>query len=396
VTSQRILGATVLAASITVMVALGVCGVGHGGETHLDTPILYAAGEYWQAGGSAYTRNVVPHVSGAIGDTLDRYTFAYPPQSAPLFLLLAIGSAETANTIMTIFNLVSLAALAYLTVRLAEPDDSEMQHWIIPALVIGNLSTVFVVWMGQTTLIMTAALAGAWYYARRGEPIVAGIFLAVATMKPPLSLFVVAWFVLEREWKVLGTMTVAILVMASIPMYQSGPIQVYLDWLGSLGNYGVHASNALGSRMLFNLQSLLFAVGITTPSLIVFGLIGTLALWYWRHVFVENDLLGVVLGITLLFGYGHSYDIAALVLLIPAFWRRVHDSAAASAVALTMLFAISFPNSVLEPYGSLLLLHARVAVLCVALVWLLWLSADAAPERGGYSGVQGLSSTASL
>lgn len=395
-TSQRIVGATVLAASITVMVALGVLGVGHDGNTHLDTPILYVAGEYWQAGGSAYTRDVVPHVTGAIGDTLERYTFAYPPQAAPLFLLLAIGSAETANTLMTIFNLVSLAALAYLTVRLAEPDDSEMHRWIIPALVIGNLATVFVVWMGQTTLIMTAALAAAWYYARRGERVVAGIFLAVATMKPPLSLFVVAWFMLEREWKVLGTMTVAILIMASIPMYQSGPVQVYLDWLGALGRYGAHTSNALGSRMLFNVQSLLYAAGITTPSLFAFGAIGTLALWYWRRAFVEDDLIGVLLGITLLFGYGHSYDIAALVLLIPAFWRRVHDSPAASAVALVMLFAIAFPNSVLEPYGSLLLLHARVAVLCAALAWLLWLSADAARERREYHGVPDLRPTAAL
>ena len=179
-------------------------------------------------------------------------------------------------------------------------------------------------------------------------------------------------------------------------MYQSGPVQVYLEWLGSLGHYGAHSSNALGSRMLFNVQSLLYAAGVTTPSLFALGAIGTLALWYWRHAFVEDDLIGVLLGITLLFGYGHSYDIAALVLLIPAFWRRVHDSAAASAVALTMLFAISFPNSVLEPAGSLLLLHARVAVLCVALVWLLWLSADAARTRRDYAGVQGLRSTASF
>jgi hypothetical protein len=378
VTGPRAIGAIALAASIAILLALGVWGVGHGGTTHLDTPILYLAGKYWLAGGSAYLQDVVPRVSGAIGETFERYTFAYPPQASAIFALLAVGSVETGNAIMTGLNLLSLAALSYVGVRLAGPDDSELRRWIVPALVVGNLSTVFAVWMGQTTLIVTAALGGAWYCARRGRPVLAGVLLAIATVKPPLSLFVVLWFVLERAWKVLAAMTAAILVLAAPAMYGSGPIDAFLEWLGSLGKYGGEAHNAVGSRMLFNLQSFLWAVGVTTPNLLPLGFVATLAVWYRRHAFVADDLIGILLAITMLFGYGHSYDVAALVLLIPAFWRRVHADPRAAAVALAMLVAISFPNSVLEPLGLPLVLHARVAVLCAALVWLLLLSAGAA------------------
>ena len=381
VSARGAIGAAVLAAAIAATLALGVWGVGHGGNTQLDTPILYAAGGYWLAGGSAYTQNVTPRLSGDIGHTLANYVFAYPPQSAPLFALLAIGSIDTAYTILTILQVLSLAALSYWAVRLAGPDESELRAWIVPALVIGNFATMYAIWQGQTTLIIAAALAGAWYCGRRGHPIAAGVLLAIATMKPPLSLFVVLWFVLERDWKVLAAMTATILVMAALPMYASGPVGAFLEWLDTLRKYGGDAHNALGSRYLFNMESLLWALGVPTPNLLGVGLIATVGLWYRRDAFVADDLLAALVAITMLFGYGHSYDVAVLVLMIPAFWRRVHDDPSASAAALAMLGAICFPNSALAPLGIPFLVHARVAVLCAALVWLLRLSAAARGER---------------
>jgi hypothetical protein len=59
----------------------------------------------------------------------------------------------------------------------------------------------------------------------------------------------------------------------------------------------------------------------------------------------------------------------------------VHDDPSASATALAMLGAICLPNSALAPLGIPFLVHARVAVLCAALLWLLRLSAAARDER---------------
>ncbi len=379
-------------AAAAVVLGLGVLGLGHGGpsETNMDTRYLYLAGKYWLAGTSAYTPAVALHGVAAAGDALQQYNFAYPPQTAPLCLVLATGSMARAFLIMNLLNLAAIALLGWIGVRTVEeagvhaavPPVATAQRWFVPALVAGNLSTAFVVWMGQTTLIVAAALAAAWYWARHDRPLLAGAALAVATFKPPLSLFAVLWFVLTRQWRIVLAMAGTVLLFAAVPMVIVGPVEVFVDWLHAIGRYGTHPYNTLGSRMLFNLRSLFHAVGMDTPDLFVVGFVATLALWHYRRVFSERDLLGCLIGMALLFGYSHSYDLAALVVLIPVFWRHLRTRAPASLVALGLLFVISFPNSLLVGFDSELLLHARVVFAAGALIWLLVLSAAEAHPAG--------------
>jgi len=119
----------------------------------------------------------------------------------------------------------------------------------------------------------------------------------------------------------------------------------------------------------------LHAAGVHVPDLFVLGFVATGVLWWIRRELTGRDVLGLLLGVALLFGYGHSYDLAALAVLIPLFWRHLHGRAAASLVALGLLIAITFPNSMLERFQSDLVLHARVAVVVGALAWLVGLSA---------------------
>ncbi len=377
-------------AGLAVVLALGVLGIGHGGpdETSMDAQYLYLAGKYWLAGTNAYTPAVTLPDVGVGSDALRQYNFAYPPQTAPLCLLLGIGSMRQAFLIMNVLNLLAIGVLAWIGVRTVEEQGSRpsaptstAHRWFVPALIAGNLSTAFVVWMGQTTLIAGAGLAAAWYYAGRGHTVLAGIALAIATFKPPLSLFVVVWFVLTRQWRVLLAAAATVLAFSLVPMIVVGPVEVFFDWLHAVGRYGDHPHNALGTRMLFNLRSFFHAVGIATPDLFVVGFLATVALWWSRQRFADRDLLALLIGVTLLFGYSHSYDLAALAVLIPVFWRYLHPRAWASLVALGLLFAISFPNSILEHFHSEVLLHARVMLLAGALLWLMVLSTNAA--RGG-------------
>jgi hypothetical protein len=141
--------------------------------------------------------------------------------------------------------------------------------------------------------------------------------------------------------------------------------------------YGSNPFNAIGSRMLFNLRSLLYAVGVVPPDLFVVGVVATVMLWWQRWRFSERDLVGVLVAVALLFGYSHSYDLAALVLLAPSFWRHLHRRPGPAMVALAMFAVVTFPNSVLERFGSDVLVHARVAIVLAAVGWLLALSARA-------------------
>lgn len=156
--------------SLAICLGAGVLGLGHGGPgaTAPDTRFLYLAGKYWLAGVNAYA-----------------------PQAAPLCMVLARGSLRTAVLLMAVLNLAATAVLAWIAVAMVEeavpPTTSTVQRWYVPALVVGNLSTAFVLWMGQTTLIVAAALAAAWWCVRRGWSIAAVVPLALATIKPPLG-----------------------------------------------------------------------------------------------------------------------------------------------------------------------------------------------------------------
>jgi hypothetical protein len=97
-------------------------------------------------------------------------------------------------------------------------------------------------------------------------------------------------------------------------------------------------------------------------------------LWYYRSSISDADILGILVAVSLLFGFTHSYDIAALTPLVPAFWRHVHGSPTGSVWALGLMLVITVPNSTFEPFHLPLLAQARVVALCAALTWLLAMS----------------------
>jgi len=394
----RGLGWGILLAAVSLTVALGVFGVGHGGVagTNLDMRFLYLAGVAWREGLSAYAHAPRGIVDPWLSDALTGYDFAYPPQIAPLCLLLGTWSPAGARIVMTVLNVTAAALLAAVCVRFARtperpehtaaPDSSS---WLVPALVIGNFSTAFVIWAGQTTLIATLALMLGWDLARRDRWLLGGVLLAISTIKPQLSFLVMLWLVLERRWRVLATIGAGVLVLAAVPIAISGPVGVITEWSAAAMRYAAGPYNTLGSRMIFGLGNVLAITGIATSFLLPVGMLVVGCLWYYRTSLADEDLLALLVGLSILFGYSHSYDIAALMPLVPAFWRHVHSRVVPSLFALALFLVVTLPNSLLEPYVSPLLLQLRVAALLAALCWLMALSvkriapgAGVAPEGG--------------
>ncbi len=76
--------------------------------------------------------------------------------------------------------------------------------------------------------------------------------------------------------------------------------------------------------MVFGLRNVLYVAGIDVPLLLPAALLIVGWLWYSLRSVAEEDLLAILVGLALLFGFSHSYDIAALIPLVPAFWRHVH------------------------------------------------------------------------
>jgi hypothetical protein len=379
----RGLGWVILLAAVSLTVALGVFGMGHGGlaDTNLDMRFLYLAGGVWRRGLSAYTHAPPGPVEPWLSDAMARYDFAYPPQIAPLCLLLAAWSPAGARILMTGLNVAAAALLAAVCVRLArEPEphghvtSAGLSSLLIPALVIGNFATAFVIWAGQTTLIATLALMLGWHCARRDRWLIGGALLAVSTIKPQLSFLALLWLVLERRWRALAAAAVSVVILAAVPIAISGPIGVVMEWSAATLRYAGGPYNTLGSRMIFGLGNVLAVAGIASSFLLPIVMLIVGSLWYYRANLTDEDLLPLLVGLSLLFGFSHSYDIAALIPLVPAFWRHVHQRTLASLLALGLMLVVTLPNSLLEPYVSPLLLHLRVVALSVAVCWLIAMS----------------------
>ncbi len=146
-----------------VLVVKGIIGVGlsQSMASNVDTKYLYVAGLSWLEGSNAYD----PEVASRLGADLSLGGFFYPPQIAPLCLLLGAFPWAKAKVLMTLLNVFSAGVLAFFCVRLVKRPKVKMLKvpssspwWFIPAIVISNPLTINVIGLGQTTLIAATAL----------------------------------------------------------------------------------------------------------------------------------------------------------------------------------------------------------------------------------------------
>src|SRR5262245_34450820 len=157
---------------------------------------LRSAGRDWWTGFDPYDGPGFQSRAVA-SDGLVAYTFAYPPQISPLCLALAALPLDGARVLMTSLNFVCAVVLAGLVVRLldAGSDGRErgLRAWAVAAFALGNPFVTHVVWMGQTSVIASAALAGCWLAWTRGRTLAAGVLLGIATIKPQLAALPIVW-----------------------------------------------------------------------------------------------------------------------------------------------------------------------------------------------------------
>jgi hypothetical protein len=395
--SHRVLGSpavggTLLAASLAALLSFGVAGVGRFGPSNLDANFFIAAGTAWRQGLNPYDLSTFQKVSRSIPaleevrDLVGRAApdirgFSYPPNIAPLCIVLSMLPRREAVVLATLVNLIAIAAIATFTLRLVRRDDhaseDDSSRWVVPALVVGNSFTTHVLWIGQTTLFATACLVAGWSYRNvPGRRALGGVLLAVSAIKPQVAVLPLVWILLERDWRVCVAIAAGSVLLVSVPLLQLGPVALTRDWLNSLTLYNSLGSsqgdvNSLGFQNMFGVRHLLVASGVEAPTLVPIALLATLGLWFARRALSDLDVLGLVLAISALFVYAHDYDLAMLAPFYAALWtgaRRSDFKTAFVALALVMLF---FPQRVLRgrmPPGAL---HWRELVLLGAVGWFL-------------------------
>ena len=200
-----------LVASAASLISFGLVGIGRGNDFGFDFRVMHLGGLTWLEGRNPYDEKQLDQTyhdyinrPGELGPkSFFDPPFSYPPQSAALFLPCSLLSLSTATYAWWFLNSLALAGVIAMTLaslKLTPGGLSDPLRWSVPvAFMVGNPLTTNIFWQGQTTLICFAASMGGWFFGRRRDWMLAGLCLAVASIKPQLCLFIVLWLLLETR-----------------------------------------------------------------------------------------------------------------------------------------------------------------------------------------------------
>ena len=385
----------VLLGSCLVLLAIAFSSYQHAKQGDLKT--LYLGGLAWIKGLNAYDPDVLNRLETDPLFAKNNRTsfFAYPPTIGPFVILSALLPFAKTKALKIVLDIFCVGVLAFFSVRLIERPEvkalsvSDSWHrWLVPALIIAHPFTSSVISHGQTTLVIAAALISGWYYARRERWVIAGALLAIAAIKPQVTILIFLWLLLERRWRLLAFTGIASLILCLFTQLVSGSPNLIVDWFGGLESYLTVKENSLGHYVVFNIQNLLYLLGIELPSLFPIAILLTILLWLNRSHLLIDDIAALLLCLSLLLGFSHYPDLAILPpFLLAAFWKHVFGRINAVMVAFTLLFLMSFPRVFLlrlfEP--NELLLQWRVVVLLILAIWLAVMSFQRASKMRSFA-----------
>jgi hypothetical protein len=381
-------------------IAFGIVGIGREGFAHGQSDM-----HTFFIGGYCLRQGLNPYVffDSCRQGWPDYSAYFLPPQAALLSISLSYLPFSLARVLIVTINLACIIGLAALTMPpkfetdLGVPDPAPSAHWLIPALILGNPFTAHVLWFGQTSLIATASLAAGWVWARRGNAWSGGVLIAIGTIKPQLAVLVILWLVFEQRWKVL-TIAAAVALLMSLPqILVIGPIGALTEWLAAIGRYQTYHFNELGYIHLFGLQNFFAVIGFKVPPLLPIGVVAMAVLWWLRKRIEDPDILPLLIGLTLLFGISHDYDLSALVLLLPAFWRHLRDRKVQAFAAVSLMLVLFLPQRLFwapprpdvvlsAPLQDALLVQYKVLVVLVFVIWLFMLALRQSSELRSVGG----------
>lgn len=384
-----VIGPLVLAAALAALLVFGVAGIGRGGSPRqADLDYFWAAGRLWAAGQNPYVPEAFTAEMQRIGRQTEGTVLTYPPQFAPLSMLLGAFSLPVARWLMVGLGLAAFGALAWLAVRLvndAAPSSATglpATRWLLPALVLGSPFAAHLVWIGQVTPLAVALLVGGWVAVRRGQDVWGGLLLGLATFKPHFVLLPLLWLLLERRFRALAVAAGTSAACAAPGLGFADPLGVLGLWLRAVPTYQADAANHLGGEYMVGIPSGLAALGVPMPPLWALPLLGvllTVGLWLGRRRLDLDDVLAWLVLVQCLGVWVHSNDLVLLVPLAAALWRRLAGRPGLWLSGIAGLSALYFPQRIVRLAGSPLLHHWRTLIVGLAAIALARLSRQEPP-----------------
>lgn len=274
----------------------------------------------------------------------------YPPTSVLTQLLIFGWPFDVARLLYIVLTVAGVGVIAWWASRVIDaPRDVKL---LVAGMALANLGYSQTIINGNYGIIVVAALALAWT-VRVEHPVLAGVALGVALVKPTLSVPFVLLYLAERRLMTVATSAVYLTASAALASALSGdsvPTLVAQTFEGAArfaqGGYGIR--QALKAEGVGEIPALALNA---LPFLLPFGFV----LWrgYRTRAQCGLPMLALAAVVARLFTYHNSIDNVILSFLIVALasqaWTEQDTTAVVvtAAIALSVLIPFVWTNSVL-------------------------------------------------
>jgi hypothetical protein len=277
----------------------------------------------------------------------DQLAFAYPLHVMVLIGPLALLPLPLAQAVW-----LSLIEIGLLTFSFVAPRAIAWRppFWLlalVTTFTVGFYSTVWAVILGQVAVLIGAVIALAWWSLRTGNWTAAGACLAVSTMKPQVSLLMVAgvlmWACLRRHWRLLASFGITLFFLLLLPTV----------WVPTWPFAWLRATLEYGSYTAFD-PPLVTLTGSYWSTGLVAGILLAGVAYRWQSVPTAGEpSLDWGLGVFLVVGAltaPRTSHVNHLVLMLPLFFLLSRLSVTGVvAVALVLLAGPWIADAVLAP-----------------------------------------------
>jgi hypothetical protein len=159
----------------------------------------------------------------------------YPPWALSMLLWLNGVPYPCACTVWYFLSALFYMAGVYLICKGKDPPTNLRDFIVVAAFLVAVNCTIIAYLIGQPTFCAFMGLCGAFYFSTEKKPVVAGLFLFIASIKITLALPLIVFFIIKRNYKALVTLTVCLIAAMFFFIFLEGQaIACVRDYLSSL------------------------------------------------------------------------------------------------------------------------------------------------------------------
>lgn len=255
---------------LTSFITVAIFGFGKSQNSWMTDFYWYVAGgECFENGSDMYSHSCVGPILERLGWTGTLAGLSYPPQFGPIALLTALPPLVVSSWIFFGLCVAASCALVAITVRVERQTRDTMglpvSHLWAVMLVFGSSGVWGAVWIGQVSLLLAPLYWFAFSALRLNRQILAGVLLALISVKPQLAVLPFLWVMLHGRFGALATAASCALAMSFLAFKVIGPVGAVNGWIEGVATYQSYPVNALGSNTIMGFPSLMAVAGVTVP-----------------------------------------------------------------------------------------------------------------------------------